>query len=163
MIKANQFQCKFLPEEDRLLLKVNTVDKQEFHFLLTRRYVKLLLPTITKLLESNDKNIKKKEKAATLKHQHQQALKQADFSKSFEPTKNNDIKTILAQSTTFKKNEKAILVHIEDSSKNSIDMVFDRNMMHSLHQLLSDGSAMADWDILAPSLFHHDISSQTKH
>ena len=42
---------EYVAEEDRLLLRVQTVDHNEFLVWLTRRYVKQLWPLLVKLLE----------------------------------------------------------------------------------------------------------------
>ena len=49
--RLHQFNMEYVAEEDRLLLRVQTVDHNEFLVWLTRRYVKQLWPLLVKLLE----------------------------------------------------------------------------------------------------------------
>ena len=44
----------FMAENDRLLMRVSTTDKNEFHFLLTRRFVNILWPALMTVIEKED-------------------------------------------------------------------------------------------------------------
>lgn len=50
----HQITMSFLAEDDRLLMRVSTTDKNEFHFLLTRRFVNILWPALMTVIEKED-------------------------------------------------------------------------------------------------------------
>ncbi len=50
--KLHQINLGFSPEEDRLLLRINTTGKTEYRLWMTRRYVKLLWKLLTKSVDS---------------------------------------------------------------------------------------------------------------
>ena len=46
MTAINQLQMSYSPEEDRVLLRLNTTSAEEFRFWLTRRYCQLMVPAL---------------------------------------------------------------------------------------------------------------------
>ena len=44
---------QFSPEEDRIVLRLNTMKQEAFRFYVTRRYVQVLWPVLNRLLESD--------------------------------------------------------------------------------------------------------------
>ena len=54
MTRIDQLQLRFDAEQDRLLLRVNTADREEFRLWLTRRMVARLWPALRSALESDD-------------------------------------------------------------------------------------------------------------
>ena len=55
MSGINQIQMRFVPLEDRVLWRLNTVDSSGYQFWLTRRYVKLLWPVLLKMLTADQR------------------------------------------------------------------------------------------------------------
>ena len=49
-MQLRQFNIRYDPREDRLVLRLNTADRRELRFFLTRRFVGLLWPVFRKLL-----------------------------------------------------------------------------------------------------------------
>ena len=50
----NQIQIAYSPEEDRILFRVNSMDRKEFRFWLTRRFTVLLVKVLTLILTSTN-------------------------------------------------------------------------------------------------------------
>jgi len=111
MNKIFQIQFQFLPVEDRLLLKMNTTDKEEFSFFLTPRFFSLLHPILTKTLHANRSlNKPQAEKSASnalndnqiraerVKLQQQDSIEK--LIPTF-PTKTMDLATLYATSLFF--------------------------------------------------------------
>ena len=48
--RLHQVHVEFAPAEDRILLKLNTMDREELRFWLTRKFVKTFWDTLQKLL-----------------------------------------------------------------------------------------------------------------
>ena len=58
MGQLHQMQIVFVPEQDRLLFRLNTTGRQqqEFRFWLTRRYVRILWKALLNMLKAQDPN-----------------------------------------------------------------------------------------------------------
>ena len=82
----HQITMSHSTEEDRLLLRISTLDKAEFRFWLTRRFVNILWPALMKVLEKENpaarKNLMPEAKKAVVAMEHQDAVAAADFSRS---------------------------------------------------------------------------------
>ena len=50
--RLHQINLGYSPEEDRILLRINTTGKTEYRLWMTRRYVKILWKLLTKSVES---------------------------------------------------------------------------------------------------------------
>jgi len=86
MNQLHQLQLRFDPEQDRLMLRMNTSDGEEFRFWLTRRLVRLLWPALLKALEADDLVRSQPDAAArqaVLAFQQDKAVSQSDFRTSF--------------------------------------------------------------------------------
>ena len=54
--RLHQLHVEYAPAEDRILLKFNTVDRQELRFWLTRKFVKSFWDSLQTLLEWADRD-----------------------------------------------------------------------------------------------------------
>ncbi|MDX1528102.1 MAG: hypothetical protein R3337_05705, partial [Gammaproteobacteria bacterium] len=86
MPRLHQIQIRFVPREDRILLRIRTTDSSEFRFWLTRRYVKLLWPVVVKMLKA-DRRVQlqpnAEAKSAVLSFRHEKVIKEGDFSTKY--------------------------------------------------------------------------------
>ena len=80
----HQITMSFLAEDDRLLMRVSTTDKNEFHFLLTRRFVNILWPALMTVIEKEDpaskQNLMPGARKAVTAMKHQEAIAESNFS-----------------------------------------------------------------------------------
>ncbi|QLQ33522.1 MAG: hypothetical protein HZT40_20145 [Candidatus Thiothrix singaporensis] len=53
MAAPSQIQARYVEEEDRILLRINTVADEEFRFWLTRRFLRRLSPVLQEGLMSS--------------------------------------------------------------------------------------------------------------
>jgi hypothetical protein len=85
--KLHQINIGFSPEEDRLLLRINTTGKTEYRLWMTRRYVKVLWRMLTKSVESLPDVVAQaapESREAVKSFQREEARQAADYSKDFE-------------------------------------------------------------------------------
>jgi hypothetical protein len=85
-MSIHQVSMQFLPEEDRIILRLNTVQQEAFRFFVTRRYVRVLWPVLLRLLEA-DFNQREPDKGHVAKDvldfERQQAMSGANFGQAY--------------------------------------------------------------------------------
>jgi len=169
MSQLHQIQLKFVPLEDRLLLLLNTSDKAEFKLWLTRRYVKLLWQTLLQLLEKSMTHhhyTDPQKTAAILSFQHEQVIKNADFSSQYEqkpqatmPLGNEPILVSKIQIKQRDDDVQVLCLHPDEGK--GIEIALDETLLHSFCKILSEAVKNTEWDLdLQISSQHVDISQK---
>jgi len=163
MSKIHQIQFQFLPTEDRLLLKMNTTSNEEFSFLLTRRFVSLLYPILSKILDSNinktlsDKNNSNTDTPPTeqirqeiVNQQQQDAIKNTDTSL---PYQDNDLtqplgtQPILLANISTNVTDNNLKLSLTPKDGQGVSFIIDQNLTHLLRNLLLESLKFADWQL----------------
>ena len=151
--KLHQINLGFSPEEDRLLLRINTTGKTEYRLWLTRRYVKLLWKLLTKSVESLP-DIKAQSapetRAAVKSFQRQEARRAADYSKNYE---DGEAKRPLGEGAVLlvgvragpEKNGTQLTLQTKDGR--AINLSLERKLLYSLLDLLISSTKQAVWDL----------------
>ncbi|RKZ36180.1 MAG: hypothetical protein DRQ37_04715 [Gammaproteobacteria bacterium] len=151
--QLHQIQIRYSSLEDRLMLRINTQDGAEFRFWLTRRYVRLLWPTLRKLLET-DENVRRQgdshSRQAVLSFQHEQALGRSDFDTDFEEGENErplgDSPVLLAR-LQIRDNDGEHLLAMHPQQGQGVELSMNPMLLHSFCKLLADGAEKAGWDL----------------
>ena len=153
MTKLHQIQVKFTPLEDRLLLRVQTEDRSEFRFWLTRRFVKTLWPVLVKMLAA-DRTVRSQSdpqaRQAVLSFQHQAAVERSDFETKYRQavaaTPLGEAPVLLYD---FALAERALhpVLCLRPGQGPGIELTLTGTMLHSLCHLLADAVAGAGWDM----------------
>ncbi len=154
MSRLSQLQLQFSPEEDRLLLRINTDDRREFRLWLTRRLVKLLWPVLVQALESDalvqaqsDPDAKK----AVLAFQQEQAVAQADFQTAFHedaadlPLGDNPLLSTRVQVKAIPSGGR--LVSFLPNHGQGASVVLDAPTLHAFSRLVLNAAVRADWSL----------------
>lgn len=153
MNKIHQIQFQFLPIEDRLLLKMNTSDKEEFGFLLTRRFVSLLYPILTKILLSDQSVNEQKSnhvRNEIIKLQQQDSLEKTD---SASPYQNNKLshplgtQPILLTNISTNIDEGHLKLSLTPEEGQGVIFSIDQDLTHLLRNMLLDCLEKADWQL----------------
>jgi hypothetical protein len=165
MAQIQQIQIKFIPVEDRLLLRVSSSGDLEFRFWLTRRFVKLISPAIENALKESPtvqtqaSQIAKKE---VLAFEHQKAVSNSDFKTPFKESPKElplGADPILLAKMQMRRNADGTLVMaLAPEQGAGIDLALNPNLLHSLAELLSNGIRLAQWDI--PSTIVHPLADE---
>lgn len=149
----SQMQMLYSPEEDRILFRVNTTERQQFRFWLTRRYALLMLKVLRDHLES-DPDISTQgtpeAKEAVKSFKQEQAISSANFHEQFDETSDDlplgdDIP--VAFKLTYNLVEGNLSMGIQPKEGQGINMSLDRNINASLTQLLLSAAAKGEWGI----------------
>lgn len=167
MNKIFQIQFQFVPVEDRLLLKMNTTDKEEFSFFLTRRYVSLLYPFLTKLLQAdsgvnqhqannsaNNAQNNKPIRDEMVKLQQQGSIEKTHTNVPYQndglshPLGNEPI--LLANIST-NTNSGELKLSLTPEKGQGVSFSLDQNLTHLLRNLLLESLKATDWQLKFPA------------
>ena len=147
----NQLQMLYMPEEDRILFRVNTTERQQFRFWLTRRYTILLLKVLKEHLES-DPDISLQDtpeaKQAVKSFKQEEAITSANFKQAFDESANElplgqDIP--VAFKLTYNLNDGNLNVGIQPKEGQGINMAIDRSINMSMTSLLMGAARKGEW------------------
>lgn len=154
MPRLHQIQIRFVPKEDRILLRIKTTDRSEFRFWLTRRYVKLLWPVVLKMLEADQRvqlQPHSEGKSAVLSFQHEKAIKQSDFSTKYNEDAAvlplGDAPVVLAKIQVKKGDQNGNLLCMHPESGKGIELAMNETLLHSFSKLLTDAVRVSEWDM----------------
>jgi len=141
------------PEEDRILLRVNSTTNQEFRFWITRRYALLLTRALAEHAES-DPDISTQgsaaAKQAVKEFKHEQAINKADFNKPFKEESAEfplGEQTRLAYRLTCNRVDSVLKLGIHPKNGEGITLQIDHNLNTSISQLLLSAAQKAQWNL----------------
>jgi len=152
-LSIHQFNLQFNPEEDRLVFRMNTVNKEEFRFFLTRRFVKILWPVLLQLLEK-DYAAREPERSYAAKElvsfEREKVLSQADFGQKYQA----DIMryplgedNILLTRIQIKQKGNVHILCLFPSAGQGVEIPVNPVFLHTFSKLLMDLVAKTDWDM----------------
>jgi hypothetical protein len=153
-MRLHQLKLDFIPEHDRLLLRVSTDNQLEVRLWLTRRALRLMWPLLLQMTRSAPEvalQSSPQARDALIGMQHEQALSRANFAKSFE-----EMPREMPLGA-----EPILVVHLQASKDDSgnqvlgllplqgqgIHLTLDNTLLHSFCKLLQNAVANSDWDI----------------
>ncbi|MEA1889884.1 MAG: hypothetical protein U9N50_08920 [Pseudomonadota bacterium] len=154
MSRINQIQIRYTPVEDRIVLRLNTEDSSEFRFWITRRFAKILSASLMNLLSSSEEIQEYQEEEvqkAVISFQHQEALAQADFARTFQAQPDNlplgDEPVLLSKLTVRKTADGNPLLCLYPEEGKGIDLALQQQLLHSISKLFADALQESDWGI----------------
>jgi hypothetical protein len=147
----SQMQMIYNPEEDRILFRVNSTDKKEFRFWITRRYALLMLKILKDHRESDPDVVIQatpEAKQALQSFKQEKAIGQADFSKKFEEEA-NELPLGSEVQVAFKLNygvkDGNLQLGVQPKEGQGISVVINQDLNVTLTQLLLAAAKKADW------------------
>lgn len=159
MGQLKQMQIVFVPVEDRLMFRVNTVNRQEFRFWMTRRYVNILWKAILDMLKKRQQAEKPPEvvkKEAPLQPQmlsmeHEKAVEKADFKTEYQESSYlplGESPVLLAKvAVKHVPKQPAPLLCMHPEKGEGIEIALNDQILHSMCRLLSDCAKQAKWEL----------------
>lgn len=147
---------QFSPEEDRIILRLNTNRQQAFRFYLTRRFVRILWPVLAKLLEAD---IKRREPDKghvardLLDFERQDAMAGANFSTAYAEERmrfpfGEEIQLLTGVRVKEGPRGGSILCLITQGGK-ALEFGVDSRFLHTFGELLKSTAQKAEWDLSA--------------
>jgi hypothetical protein len=154
-MRLHQLKLDFIPEQDRLLLRVSTDSQLEVRLWLTRRALRLLWPLLVQMVRSSPEVVLQSNpqaRDALVGMQHEQALSRANFSKPFEE----------AQREMPLGAEPILVVHLQVSKDGEgnqvlgllpqqgqgIHLTLDNTLLHSFCKLVQNAVGKSDWNLV---------------
>jgi len=157
MSKLQQLQVAFVPEQDRLLMRVSTQDAQEFRFWLTRRFVNLLYPALKKEL-ARQTHIAHQPSAEArrelLAFEHEKVKQSADFSTPYSDTHSRTLPLgeepmLLTRFRLQNQASSATRLLVAGPKDQTVNLNLNAELVHSLIVLLDSAVSKADWNLRA--------------
>ena len=147
----SQLQMLYVPEEDRILFRINTAERQQFRFWLTRRYSALLLQVLKRHLEG-DPDISMQEtpeaREAVESFKREKAMASANFKEQFDEDANElplGESIPIAFKLTYKLEEGNLNIGIQPKQGQGINLAIDRDINMSLTNLLMGAAKKGEW------------------
>lgn len=154
-MRLHQLKLDFIPEQDRLLLRVSTDNQLEVRLWLTRRALRLLWPRLVQMVRASPEvalQSNPEARDALVGMQHERALSQANFAQPFEDVPREmplGAKPILvARIQTDNDGDGNKVLGLLPQEGQGIRLTLDNALLHSLCKLLQTAVAKSDWDIV---------------
>lgn len=165
-----QMQLTYLPLEDRLLFRLNTLDDEELRFWMTRRYVLVLWPLLMPWLLPGRHGREEPETPAVpvsgppggsalpdpdpllgavlARDKHDEAIAGADFDTPYQPSHTlplGEAPVLLSRVVVKEGVPGQIILSLHPEEGNGIDWVLDEPMLHSFCHLLMQVVRHSGW------------------
>ncbi|MBL9155052.1 MAG: hypothetical protein JNK37_21400 [Verrucomicrobiales bacterium] len=157
MSQLYQMQVTFAPVEDRLLFRVNTKERQEFRFWMTRRYVGLLWKTVLGYLRNrqapeNPVVAKAPEpiKDALIAKEHEEQVAKSDFKTQYQESSYLPLgeAPLLLFGVGIKDGpEGQAILCMHPQNGEGIEVTLNDQITHSLCRLIADATKKAEWSL----------------
>ncbi|MBK5103275.1 MAG: hypothetical protein JJE42_03425 [Burkholderiales bacterium] len=154
-MRLHQLKLDFIPEQDRLLLRLSTDNQLEMRLWLTRRALRLLWPLLVQMVRSSPEVAQQpnpQARDALVGMQHEQALSQANFTAPFEETQRamplGAEPVLVVRIRTDKDARGNLVLGLLPQQGQGIHLTLDNTLLHSLCKLLQNAVAKTDWDIV---------------
>jgi hypothetical protein len=141
--------------EDRLYLRMNTQDGQEFRFWLTRRFVRLLWPVLTRLIESRAQaqtqhleNLEVKKAMASFRHQ--EALAQTQANAPYQEGRElplGEAPVLLSRIAVKPGENQTPMLSLHPEQGPGIDLAMGDTLLNAFSKLLADTLKSTEWDL----------------
>ena len=150
--KLRQLNVTYVPEEDRLLLKVSTSDDQEYRAWCTRRFVRLLLDRLEILFESEvteTQVVPQEVRKDVAQLKHRDAVTEQAFTKPYEaepvsyPLGESGI--LLTQLSYREKDGGHVTMALSGSGGKGVTLNMDSKLQHHFYEIMSRACQRAGW------------------
>jgi hypothetical protein len=147
-------QMVYVAEEDRILFRVNSTDKKEFRFWVTRRYAMLLAKVLWDH-KASDPDVSQQPttegKQAVQEFKKEKAIEEASFGQKFEDEGNQyplgESIPLAFQLTYNMKEDGALHLSIRPKEGQGINVVINQDINITLTQLLLTAAKNGDWKL----------------
>ena len=156
MAQIQQIQIKFVAAEDRLMLRVAGSDNTEFRFWLTRRFVRLIWPSIVASLEQTSTvpaPVSPAAKKEVLAFEHERAMIDSDFKTPYRETAKalplGTAPVVLVKMQIRRNADGSLIMALAPENGARIDLALNAKLLHSLAELIANCVRLAQWELQA--------------
>jgi hypothetical protein len=153
-MRLHQLKIEFVAEHDRLLMRLATDSGSEVLVWLTRRCVKRLWPLLLNMAQTAPEIALQQNaeaKRALLGFQHENAVKQADFSKPYEEARRErplGANPLLVTRIQPRRDQQGRhVLGLLPTVGQGVHITLDDNLLHGLMKLIQNAVVRADWDL----------------
>ncbi len=150
----HQMTVTYAPEQDRLLLRVNTKELVEFRLWLTRLLVKKLWESLVKRFAAAPQVAAQAApgaKEAIVSMRHEQALQASDFSRKHDvpaqPAAPEEEPLLVTGFECRALNEKVCRLTLRTQKGTNVNLNLNDDLLHALCHLMRTASQQADWGL----------------
>jgi len=151
----SQMQMLYVPEEDRVLFRVNSADNKQFRLWLTRRYTQLFLKILKNHMDADpDLSIQAtpEAKEAIQSFKQEKAMQGANFEEKFkEKAEDSEIAfgddVPLAYRLNYRIEGEILHLGIEPKRGKGVTLAINRDINTSLTRLISAAAQKAEWQL----------------
>ena len=136
------------------MLHASSDDNSEFRFWLTRRFVKLIWPSIVGSLEQTltiQTQASPEAKKEIFAFEHEKALTDSDFKTPYNETaKETPLGTapiLLVKMQIRRNSDGSLVMALAPEQGPGIDLALNAELLHSLSELISNGARLAEWQL----------------
>jgi len=150
----SQMQMVYVPEEDRVFFRVNSLDKQEFRFWITRRYAMLLVKVLKEHKETDldvSTQVTPEAKEAVQTFKKEKAMSEVKFSQKFMEEGNEfplGQSIQLAYKLSYSmKDDGNLHLSVQPKEGKGINIVINQDINITMTQLLLTASRKGGWKL----------------
>lgn len=152
--RLHQIGVTYDPAQDRMVLRVSSMDKSEWRLALTRRFVRLLWGALVGVLERHPDiraDLMPKVREAMLSMRHQAVVQATDFGQPFADG-NTDITSntgpqLVVGGNVRPKDETHIEVRFRTAAGTDIAFALDKERLHAFCHMLVQSATAAEWNL----------------
>jgi len=152
MSAINQLQVSYSPEEDRVLLRLNTTTAEEFRFWLTRRYCQLMVQALGAHRAADpdvSNQVSPVARQAVEEFKQEAANAGGNFNDDFKPSDTFPLgeSPVLAHKLSYKVSESKLVLTIAPVSGQGVTIVLDSSLNFNVTKLLKSAGEAGKWGL----------------
>ena len=151
MAAPAQVQVRYIQEEDRILMRMNTLAEEEYRFWLTHRFLVRLWPVLQDALMSSP-TVKQHSdihsRQAIMAFEHEQAQSKAQFNNPFREADKLPLgkDPLLVSKAGFRHQANgALQLSLKNVVDEGVDLTLTHDLLHLLCKLLDDAAQQSEW------------------
>ncbi|MDA0271999.1 MAG: hypothetical protein O3C68_01945 [Proteobacteria bacterium] len=152
MTAISQLQMSYSPEEDRVLLRLNTTATEEFRFWLTRRYCQLVVQALAahRAVDPDVSNqVSPVARKAVEEFKQEAANASGNFKDDFKPSDTFPLgeNPVLAHKLSYKVLGSKLVLTISPQSGQGVTIVLDSSLNFNITKLLKSAGKAGEWGL----------------
>ena len=152
MTAISQLQMSYSPEEDRVLLRLNTTSTEEFRFWLTRRYCQLIVQALSAHRAADpdvSNQVSPVARKAVEEFKQEAANAGVNFKDDFKPSDSFPLgeNPVLAHKLIYKTSGSKLALTMEPKSGQGVTIVLDSSLNFNVTKLLKSAGEAGNWGL----------------